>query len=182
MTAAEQKFPDNPAPGSASWLALAQGSYNDFADRWNVDKASCKGGLRWQLYPVLSGYDAKNAISNGAFFQLAARLYRYTGNESYAQMAEDVWDWSVQSVLFDNQTWFINDITHISENCQDKGDMQWTYNYGSYLAGAAFMYNKVGSSFFPVSLVIISVFFCRICTDYLRQMAPLNGKKASRGF
>lgn len=156
MTAAEQKFPDDSKPGSASWLELAQGAYNDFYDRWQVDKASCNGGLRWQLYPVLSGYDAKNTISNGAFFQLAARLYRYTNNESYAQMAETVYDWSVQSVLFDNKTWFLNDITHISENCQDKSNIQWSYNYGSYAAGAAYMLNQV---------CLLHLLPCKICAD-----------------
>ncbi|KAH8692804.1 putative glycosyl hydrolase [Talaromyces proteolyticus] len=142
MTAAEQKFPDNPKPGSIGWLGLAQGAYNDFAARWAVDNSSCGGGLRWQLVPTLSGYGAKNAISNGAFFQLAARLYWYTGNETYANMAETVWDWSVQSKLFNNQTWYIWDMTLISENCQDPSGKQWSYNYGSYAAGAAYMYNK----------------------------------------
>ncbi|GAM37771.1 glycosyl hydrolase [Talaromyces pinophilus] len=139
LTAIEQKFPDNP--GHASWLSLAQGAFNDFVARWEVDKSSCGGGLRWQLYPTLAGYDSKNAISNGAFFQIAARLARYTNNDTYATWAETVWDWSSTVPLFDNSTWKIYDMTRISENCKDQDIMQWSYNYGSYATGAAYMYN-----------------------------------------
>lgn len=141
MTAIEQKFPDNP--GHPSWLELAQGAFNDFATRWETDKQSCGGGLRWQIYPTLAGYDSKNAISNGCFFQLAARLARYTDNQTYADWAETVWDWSVTTPLFNNQTWTINDMTTISKNCQNEQDTQWSYNYGSYVTGAAYMYNYV---------------------------------------
>lgn len=150
MTAAEQRFPDNPKSGSIGWLGLAQGAFNDFKERWEYDKQTCNGGLRWQLVPTLNGYTAKNSISNGAFFQLAARLYWYTGNDTYATWANTVWDWSVQSPLFNNQTWKIEDIAHIPENCEDAGGNQWSYNYGSYAAGAAYMYNKVWSFSFPI--------------------------------
>ncbi|OKL59373.1 hypothetical protein UA08_05053 [Talaromyces atroroseus] len=139
LTAVEQKFPDNP--GHPSWLELAQGAFNDFVNRWETDKASCGGGLRWQLYPTLAGYDSKNAISNGAFFQIAARLARYTSNQTYADWAETVWDWSMTTPLFDNKTWTIYDMTRISKDCKDQDNMQWSYNYGSYVTGAAYMYN-----------------------------------------
>jgi mannan endo-1,6-alpha-mannosidase len=76
MSAAELKFPDPPAD-KPSWLALAQAVFNNQAGRW--DMSYCGGGLRWQIYVVNGGYDYKNTISNGAFFQLSARLARYTG-------------------------------------------------------------------------------------------------------
>ncbi|EEA21278.1 hypothetical protein TMatcc_009319 [Talaromyces marneffei ATCC 18224] len=139
LTAIEQRFPDNP--GHPSWLSLAQGAFNDFVARWEVDKSSCGGGLRWQLYPTLAGYDSKNAISNGGFFQIAARLARYTNNNTYATWAEIVWDWSSTVPLFDNSTWKIYDMTRISKDCKDQDLMQWSYNYGAYITGAAYMYN-----------------------------------------
>jgi mannan endo-1,6-alpha-mannosidase len=78
LTAAELKFPDPPKEKSPSWLALAQAVFNNQVTRW--DTTTCGGGLRWQIFIINAGYDYKNTISNGAFFQLAARLARYTGN------------------------------------------------------------------------------------------------------
>jgi mannan endo-1,6-alpha-mannosidase len=76
MSAAELKFPD-PYHDQPSWLALAQAVFNTQVGRW--DMQSCAGGLRWQIFFSNAGWDYKNTISNGAFFQLAARLARYTG-------------------------------------------------------------------------------------------------------
>lgn len=76
MSAAELGFP-NPAKGKPSWVALAQAVFNSQVERW--DLSYCGGGLRWQIFITNPGYDYKNTISNGAFFQLSARLARYTG-------------------------------------------------------------------------------------------------------
>lgn len=85
----------------------------------------------------------KNAVSNGGFFQLAARLYRYTGNDEYKNWAEKVWEWSASSVLLNTKTWNVADSANMDDDCKTPGNVQWTYNYGVYLGGAAFMYNKV---------------------------------------
>lgn len=92
MTAAELKFPD-PEPRQPQWLAIAQAVFNNQARRW--DAKTCGGGLRWQFNPFSNGYDLKNTISNGCFFQLAARLARYTKNETYAHWANTAYDWMV---------------------------------------------------------------------------------------
>ncbi|KAA8643769.1 hypothetical protein EYZ11_010740 [Aspergillus tanneri] len=137
MTAAELKFPE--VHDGFSWLSLAQGVFNSQAARW--DTTTCGGGLRWQIFPYLNGYAMKNAISNGGFFQLAARLARYTQNQTYTEWAEKVWDWSVSSPLVNNKTWNVADSTNIDNGCKDSGDNQWSYNYGAYIMGAAYMYN-----------------------------------------
>ena len=74
MSAAELKFP-NPGPKDPSWLSLAQAVFNMQVGRWDPH---CGGGLRWQFNPLNNGWMNKNTISNGCFFQLAARLARYT--------------------------------------------------------------------------------------------------------
>lgn len=71
LTAAEVNFP-NPPAGDPQWLALAQAVFNRQVSRW--DNATCGGGLRWQIFPFNSGYNYKNAISNGCFFNMGARL------------------------------------------------------------------------------------------------------------
>ena len=49
-----------------------------------------------------AGYDYKNSISNGGFFQIAARLARFTGNASYVEWAEKIWDWTEGIGLMSN--------------------------------------------------------------------------------
>lgn len=146
MTAAELNF-TNPPAGNPSWLALAQAVFNEQVSRW--DDTSCGGGLRWQIFVYNNGWDYKNTISNGGFFQLAARLGRYTGNSSYTDWATKTWNWFEKSALFEPDTWQINDGASSTTNCSSSIDkLQWTYNYGTWLVGMAHMYNHVS---FPQS-------------------------------
>lgn len=39
----------------------------------------------------------------GGFFQTAARLARYTGNQTYADWATKVWNWSVTTGIVGSQ-------------------------------------------------------------------------------
>lgn len=142
MTAAEFKLPD--VPNGYSWLSLAQGVFNSQQLRW--DMTSCGGGLRWQIFVYQEGYTLKNAVSNGGLFQLASRLARYTDNPEYLSWAKKIWNWSAQSPLLDTEHWYVADSTNPLDNCADAGHHQWTYNYGVYLAGAAYLYNYVSFS------------------------------------
>jgi mannan endo-1,6-alpha-mannosidase len=90
IAAAEMRFP-NPPSDKPQWLTLAQAVFNQQATRW--DTANCKGGLRWQIVPFNAGYNYKNSISNGCLFHLAARLARYTGNTTYIDWADKIYDW-----------------------------------------------------------------------------------------
>ncbi|KAL3472592.1 mannan endo-1,6-alpha-mannosidase [Aspergillus californicus] len=137
MLAAEMNFPD--VDDGYSWLSLAQGVFNSQVERW--DTTNCGGGLRWQLYPYQAGYLMKNSISNGGLFQLAGRLARYTANDTYADWADKIWDWTASTPLLNNQTWNVADSVDINDDCSTQGNNQWSYNYGAYLTGAAYMYN-----------------------------------------
>lgn len=140
MLCAEYGFPESK--DGFSWLSLAQGVFNTQKEEW--DDTTCGGGLRWQMQPYQSGYTMKNSISNGGFFQIAARLALYTQNDTYAEWAQKTWDWSVSSPLVNNKTWNVADSTDINNDCSTQGNNQWSYNYGAYLTGAAYMYNYVG--------------------------------------
>lgn len=142
MAAAENNF-TNPEGDYPGWLYLAQAVFNTMAARWET--GSCNGGLRWQIYTWNSGYSYKNSVSNGALFNIGARLARYSGNNSYVDWCEKVWDWS-EDVSFLNHTLgadslSIYDGADMSENCSDVKRLEWTYNYGLYMSGAAFLYN-----------------------------------------
>ncbi|KAK0650944.1 Mannan endo-1 [Lasiodiplodia hormozganensis] len=147
LSAAELGFP-NPPADQPQWLALAQAVFNTQAARW--DTTSCGGGLRWQIFTFNNGYDYKNAISNGGFFQLSARLARYTGNETYADWADRMWDWLAQSPLLDVKSsatkYTVNDGSSTTANCSEADRLQWTYNYGTLVSGAAYMYNHTNGS------------------------------------
>lgn len=137
LSAAETNF-QNPPDDKPQWLALAQAVFNTQAARWET--RDCGGGLRWQIFTWNNGYNYKNSISQACFFNIAARLARYTGNQSYAHWAEKTWDWMVATKLLDTRTFYIYDGMHI-ENCSRITPYQWTYNAGAFLLGAAAMYN-----------------------------------------
>ena len=141
MAAAERNF-TNPSADEPQWLYLAQAVFNTMALRWDGD--TCGGGLRWQIFQWNSGYDYKNSVSNGALFHIAARLARYTGNDSYVDWSEKVFDWmSDIGLITDNA--YVYDGVKIANNCSDITKLQWTYNQGLILAGCAYLYNHTGS-------------------------------------
>ncbi|KAI9863210.1 MAG: hydrolase 76 protein [Trichoglossum hirsutum] len=141
MSAAETAFPD-PPPDKPQWLALAQAVFNIQTTRWADD--TCNGGLRWQIYPFNNGWNYKNTISNGCFFNLAARLARYTGNQTYADWAEKMYDWVNATGLVSPDFKFF-DGTDVLQNCSSVNHIQWSYNTGVFLLGAATMYNVTQS-------------------------------------
>lgn len=126
--------------------------------------------LRWQVYPYLTGYNYKNSIANGCFFNIGARLARYTNNETYAQYAEETWNW-VKSVGYMDKDYNIYDGAHIEENCTDINKVQFSYNSGVYLLGAATMYNHVRSYFPPFRSLMPSNFYTNMGVDkWLRNL------------
>lgn len=142
MSAAENLFPDPPAT-EFQWLALAQATWNTQVARW--DETTCNGGLRWQIFTFNNGYTYKNAISNGCFFNLGARLAKYTGNSTYADWAEKTWDW-VSAIGLLSDRYYVYDGSSDIINCTEINHIQWSYNAGTFLLGAANMYNFTNGS------------------------------------
>jgi mannan endo-1,6-alpha-mannosidase len=145
MSAAENKLPDPPAD-QPQWLALAQSLFNQWASRW--DETTCGGGLRWQIFTFNNGFNYKNSISNGCFFNIAARLARYTGNQTYAEWATKIFEWQESKGLItaDHQ---VRDGTHVNPEtgtCDTMDTNLWSYNAGIFLHGAAVMYNHTNAS------------------------------------
>ncbi|KAJ5162101.1 Mannan endo-1-6-alpha-mannosidase DCW1, partial [Penicillium capsulatum] len=141
MMAAERNF-TNPSSPQLGWLSMIQAVFNQQTRRW--DHANCDGGLRWQIYTWNAGYNYKNTIANGCYFDIAARLARYTGNDTYAKWAEKTWEWSkdVGLITHDFQVY---DGTTDSSNCTSYDRTRWSYTAGVYLHGASVMYNYTSS-------------------------------------
>ncbi|KAI2623991.1 glycoside hydrolase family 76 protein [Hypomontagnella submonticulosa] len=124
-----------------SWLAIGTNAFEDFVIRWNKDSTTCGGGLKWQYIESANGYYYKNSVSNAGFFQTAARLARYTGNQTFADWATRVWDWST-SVGFVSTDFHVFDGAGDDKdaNCSAVNHDEWSYNIASFIHGAAHMY------------------------------------------
>lgn len=141
LEAAERNF-TNPPEDQPGWLALSQAVYNTMNERW--DSATCGGGLRWQIFQWNSGYEYKNTISNAGLFVISARLARYTGNDTYVDTCEKVWDWldEVKFIVEEPENIHVYDGANIgTDNCSTTHTQEWTYNYAVLLAGSAYLYN-----------------------------------------
>ncbi|OAX77967.1 hypothetical protein ACJ72_07728 [Emergomyces africanus] len=142
MAAAERNFP-NPPPDQPQWLALVQGTFNSQAQRWDTE--TCGGGLKWQIFRFNNGFNYKNTISNGCFFHIAARLATYTNNQTYADWAEKAWDWMERIGLMTENYHFYDGADDLL-NCTQINKLQWTYNAGVNLLGAAHMFHYTNGS------------------------------------
>lgn len=149
LTAAETSFLA-PPKNELQWLELAQGVFDSMASVWDkeVDDKTCGGGLRWQVFSFNNGYNYKDNISNGGFFNLAARLARFTGNGTYADYAGKVWDWTNKIGLIDDFRVY-DGVTVEKGKCSDLSKVQWSISHGLYLSGAASLYNSVRLSRTP---------------------------------
>lgn len=147
MSAAEKGL-GFPASSPITWVDPPIKVFDLQVSRW--DTTSCSGGLKWQIFPFNAGYNYKNTASQGTFFQLAARLARFTGNQTYADWAERIWDWT-RNVGLISETYMIYDGTDDSLNCSQINHIQWSANAGLFLYGSAVMYNIVSSVFIRTS-------------------------------
>ncbi|CAI6097604.1 unnamed protein product [Clonostachys chloroleuca] len=138
MLAAENKFPDPPSD-QPQWLALAQAVFNTMADPLRHDSV-CGGGMRWQIPSTNKGYNYKNSIANGCFFNIGARLARYTKNQTYADWADKTWDWMVGVGLMGPED-EVYDGGHVEYNCTDINKAEFSYNNAVFLLGSAYMWN-----------------------------------------
>ncbi|TWU76435.1 hypothetical protein ED733_006997 [Metarhizium rileyi] len=142
LSAAERNFPQ-PKSELPSWLDISINVFNQLAGRW--DTKYCGGGLFWQILASNpNGMKYKNTVSNGGFFQLAARLARATGNSTYLDWAEKIWDWNAGVGLIDSKSYRVYDGAGIDSNCKDTNKKSFSYTTGIFLYGAAIMAEQTG--------------------------------------
>jgi len=143
MSAAERNFPQ-PDPNVPSWLQLGQNLWNSLASRWNT--THCGGGLLWQIFASNpNGLDYKNTVSNGGFFQISARLARATGNTTYLEWAERVWDWTEAVGMIDKDG-NVYDGAHARNNCTDTNPVTFSYSAAIYMYGCAVLADHTGDA------------------------------------
>lgn len=140
LIAAETKFQDPPSD-QPQWLALAQAVWNEQTAP-NLRDGGCGFGLRWQAISINPGFSYKNTIANGCFFNMGARLARYTKNDTYLDWSVRTWDWLI-AVKYVDDEWNVYDGADISNNCTIIVKQQFSYNAAILLQGAAYLYNYV---------------------------------------
>jgi mannan endo-1,6-alpha-mannosidase len=141
MSAAEFALPVPSGTPKTIWQTLATNVFDLQLSRWNT--STCNGGLKWQFFPQNRGFDYKSSIANGGFFQLAARLARYTGDYKYVNHASTVWEWMASVKFLDESTWQVFDGAGDAgtDNCTHISGAQWSYNTAILIHGAATLAN-----------------------------------------
>lgn len=140
MTAAERNLPQ-ASDASTAWIDLARNVFDVQVRRW--DDAKCGGGLRWQIYTFNAGYNYKATMAQAPFIQLAARLARFTGNQTYVEWAEKAYSWTESVGLIDADTFAVYDGTTTTDNCTSLDRTQWSYHAASLTYSSSILANIV---------------------------------------
>ncbi|KAH7034727.1 family 76 glycoside hydrolase [Microdochium trichocladiopsis] len=146
MLAAETGYQD-PPKDAPQWLSLVQAVFNEqtHAERRAPAGTQCEWGLRWQVYPSNNGFDYINTIANACYFNLGARLARYSNNnQTYIDLAERTYD-LIKKIGYISTDWRVFDGGHLPNACKDINKAQFSYNAALLLQGSAFLYNMTES-------------------------------------
>lgn len=141
LSAAERNFPQTSDTSVPSWLQIAENSWNTLTARWNT--SACGGGFLWQIFADNpNGLNYRNSVSNGGVFQISARLYRATGNQTYLDWANKIWEWST-GIGFIDSNYYVYDGADSRENCSiaSRDNVTFSYSAGIYMYGAAVLAN-----------------------------------------
>lgn len=76
---------------------------------------------------------------------MGARLYAYTGNETYADWVVKTWDW-MASIGLISDGYAVYDGSDDTENCTSLDHDVWSYSAGMLLQAAAVMWNKTNGT------------------------------------
>ncbi|KAK8044098.1 family 76 glycoside hydrolase, partial [Apiospora rasikravindrae] len=142
------QLPPPPAETGLDWLALVQAVFNEqtmLERRVNIPGNNCNGGLRWQAFSINNGFDYVNTISNGIYFNLGARLARYTGNDTYAEYADKTYE-LLERLKYIDEEGNVHDGAHLPKDCLDVNKLQFSYNAAVMIQGAAYMYDVTNQS------------------------------------
>ncbi|KAK1622271.1 family 76 glycoside hydrolase [Colletotrichum phormii] len=137
--------------GTAALLAAEYG-FPEVENVWRTQAApdryddTCNGGLRWQFLSWNVGYEWKNTGSNACFFNLGARLARFTGNMTYSEYSDRRWEWLTGVGFVDTRNWKVYDGARVETNCTKISNHQWSYTPAMLIQGASFMYNNTNGS------------------------------------
>ena len=106
--------------------------YETIMGSWN----EISGGIAWKKDQL----NYRNSPSNGPACILAARLYQYTGEQRYLDMALKIFDWWT-ATLVDPETGLVWDGINRDNSGQIDKSWQFTYCQGVYIGSCVELYN-----------------------------------------
>jgi mannan endo-1,6-alpha-mannosidase len=142
LIAAETGFTNPPNNSGIDWVALAQAVFNEqTSPSRRVYGGNCDGGLRWQSFRI-NGWDYINTIASACYLNVAARLARYSNNDTYVDVANSTWNFLTRLKYIDDAG-NVYDGAHTGADCTDINPVQFSYNPAILIQGCAFLYNHV---------------------------------------
>lgn len=117
------------------FLDTAHFLWNDIKGAWNTEFAG--GGLAWKHSMPWS----KNACSNAPGALIACRLYEVEKQEDELDWALKIYTWT-RETLFNPATGAVYD--NINGNTGEIGSFSLTYNQGTFMASAHYLYKFTG--------------------------------------
>ncbi|KAJ3113451.1 hydrolase 76 protein [Phlyctochytrium bullatum] len=154
ITGAETYGPDdliNPDGGSEftgrSWLEVGSRTFFQIVQPGQWDN-SCGGGIYWSRdrnSDKKNIRDYKSSITNGQAIEMAARLYRLTGDPVYKTWADDIYAWMKKYLVRPDYT-VIDGLYTVQEGtpaecAPDVNPTLWSYQPGVLIPGLAILYN-----------------------------------------
>jgi predicted alpha-1,6-mannanase (GH76 family) len=122
--------------GNADFLTYAKSNWDKmYARAWNTSFAG--GGLWWN-----TDNNTKNACINGPGAIGAYLLYKATGDKAYLTKATEIYAWE-RATLFEATSGAINDRIELANGLQ-RGSL--TYNQGTFVGIANYLYKETGTS------------------------------------
>ncbi|KAJ8110175.1 hypothetical protein OPT61_g6913 [Boeremia exigua] len=140
MTAAEVGF---SKPKDGDWIDYAKTVFDIQASQFEDESknGTCDGGLEFWIDP----YTVKDMGSNGNLFLLAARLARFTGNQTYAAWADKTFSWAKDVGLIFDRDGKIGVYDNLGIGCAISSFTRHSSDYGTVTEGAAIMFNMTGA-------------------------------------
>jgi len=130
--------------GNETVLKLAETDFDFITTGWDSNASSpCPGGIFWTYG---SGLRYRNVPANGPAAIAAAELYSITGNKTYLEWAQRIYDW-VNENLRSPDGMYYDGVKSYYEGtpCYVVRDI-WSYNQGTMIGAGALLYALTGNS------------------------------------
>ena len=129
--------------GNKTVLKLAEVDFDFITTGWDNNASSpCPGGIFW-TYGV--GLRYRNVPANGPAAIAAAELYSITGNKTYLQWAERIYNWVNDNLRSSNGMYYDGIKSYYQGTpCYVVQDI-WSYNQGTMIGAGALLYALTGN-------------------------------------